>query len=172
MSGEILTFPFTRSAAAEAELAALEAVFRVHGARLKSLAYGFLGSEQDAEDAVQDAFLKTHRAQAAFANRSALHTWVYRVLINTCLDERRRRSRRPALSEDAESAAATESPADMRAALRQAIANLDARQRAVFLLSAVEGLPHAEIAAIVETTESNSRTLLLEARRNLKEALR
>ena len=60
----------------------------------------------------------------------------------------------------------------MRAALRQAIANLDARQRAVFLLSAVEGLPHAEIAAIVETTESNSRTLLLEARRNLKEALR
>jgi RNA polymerase sigma-70 factor (ECF subfamily) len=68
-------------------------------------------------------------------------------------------------------AASREAGADLRVALRQAMGQLPARHRAVFLMAAVEGLPHGEIATILEISETNSRTLLLEARRQLQELL-
>jgi len=170
LSGEVLILPIEIPAAGGAAWAAFEEVFRVHSVRMKSIAYNLLGSEADAEDAVQEAFFKSCRAQQDYRSDAALHTWVYRILINLCLDEGRRRQRRPALDSEAEPAS-REAGADLRVALRQAIGQLPARQRAVFLMASVEGLPHAEIAAILETTESNSRTLLLDARRRLQAAL-
>jgi len=137
---------------------------------MKSIAYNLLGNEQDAEDALQEAFLKACRARSGFHGGAALHTWVYRILINLCLDETRRRQRRPA-STSAHEAASSQSGADLRFALQQAVGQLAARPRAVFLMAAVEGLPHAEIAAILEISETNSRTLLFEARRQLQNAL-
>lgn len=171
LPGELLALPIEILNDATTGLAVLEAVFRDHAPKMKSIAFNLLGNEHDAEDAIQEAFLKAHRGLDAFGNRSGLHTWVYRVLINTCLDEGRRRQRLPVATVEAP-VVSRESPADQRAALRQAISQLENRQRAVFLMSAVEGLPHAEIASILEITETNSRTLLLEARRNLQARLR
>ena len=148
--------------------ASLEDVFAMHAARMKSVAFNLLGSEADAEDAVQEAFLKAHRSLAAFRGGAALHTWIYRALINTCLDEGRRRARRPA---GEPSDVAADPRHDLRAELRRAIGSLDPRSRAVFLIAAVEGFSHGEIAAMLEITETNSRTLLLEARRRLQEML-
>lgn len=151
----------------------LEAVFRLHGGRLKSVAYNLLGNESDAEDAVQEAFLKAHGARGTFSGRASLPTWVYRVLVNACLDEGRRRRRRPqgASVDSSPAVAAADSPADMRIALRQALEQIEERQRAVFLLAAVEGLAHGEIAEILEISETNSRTLLFEARKSLQARL-
>ena len=148
--------------------ASLEDVFAAHSARMKSVAFNLLGSEADAEDAVQEAFLKAHRSFAAFRGGAALHTWIYRALINTCLDEGRRRSRRPAAELRDVGA---ESRQDLRTELRRAIGTLDGRSRAVFLLAIVEGFSHAEIAGMLDISETNSRTLLLEARRRLQEML-
>ena len=170
MSGEALTLPIDISARAGADWSAFEEVFRVHAARMKSIAYNLLGNEQDAEDALQEAFLKSCRAQGTFQKGAALHTWVYRILINLCLDEGRRRQRRPSLTAGIDAASA-QAGADLRFALRQAVSQLASRHRTVFLMAAVEGLPHAEIAAILEISETNSRTLLLEARRQLQVTL-
>ncbi len=170
MSGEVLALPIDIFASKGAPWAAFEEVYRLHGARLKSMAYNLLGNEQDAEDAVQEAFLKACRGTESFRGGAAAHTWVYRILVNLCLDEGRRRGRRPVMAVDVD-AASREAGADLRVALRQAMGQLPVRQRAVFLMAAVEGLPHGEIATILEISETNSRTLLLEARRQLQELL-
>ena len=170
MSGEVLTLRIETTGAASADWTALEEVFRVHGTRMKSIAYNLLGNRQDAEDALQEAFLKSRRAQGSFRSSAALHTWVYRILINLCLDEGRRRQRLPFLETWLETVSA-QAGAELRTALRQAVSKLPTRPRAVFLMAAVEGLPHAEIAAILEISETNSRTLLLEARRQLQVTL-
>jgi RNA polymerase sigma-70 factor (ECF subfamily) len=170
LSGEVLTLPIEIPAITSAGWPAFEEVFRVHAARMKSIAYNLLGNEQDAEDALQEAFLKSCQAQGSFKKGAALHTWVYRILINLCLDESRRRQRRPPLQSEVE-AKSGQAGADLRFALRQALSQVPARQRAVFLMAAVEGLAHAEIAVILEITETNSRTLLLDARRQLQVTL-
>ncbi|MBM3783778.1 MAG: RNA polymerase sigma factor [Acidobacteria bacterium] len=161
MTGDVLTLDRIESTTTLAD------VFREHNTRMKSVAYNLLGSQADAEDAVQEAFLKAHRSLAAFRGGSTLSTWVYRTLLNVCLDEGRRRARRP----EAVAEPAVDSKADLRAELRRALAAIDARQRAVFLLAAVEGFTHAEISGMLAISEANSRTILLEARRKLQERL-
>lgn len=170
MSGEVLALPIDILAPRSEAWPAFEAAYRDYGARLKSMAYNLLGNQQDAEDAVQEAFLKAYRAQAEFRTGAAVHTWIFRILVNVCLDEGRRRQRRPVVEAGVELAGRAESP-DLRMALRHALDLLPDRQRAVFLMASVEGLPHADIAAILEISESNSRTLLLEARRQLQATL-
>jgi len=167
LSGEVLTLPLEITGTRNVEWSSFEQVFHLHGARMKSIAYNLLGNEADAEDALQEAFLKGYRSQQGFKKNAALHTWVYRILINNCLDEGYRRQRRPFVDAPPE-AVPGGSSADLRFALRQAMSQLAARPRAVFLMAAVEGLPHAGIAAILEISETNSRTLLLEARRELQ----
>lgn len=62
---------------------------------MKSIAFNHLGNVSDAEDAVQETFLKVHRSASGFQGGSAFSTWIYRILINTCYDTLRRRKVRP-----------------------------------------------------------------------------
>ena len=86
------------SALAEAcrtgSLSAYEQLYQKHGARLKSIALNLLGNVHDAEDAVQEAFLKVHRGIRSFKGQSAFSTWIYRILLNSCYDLRRKKQRR------------------------------------------------------------------------------
>jgi len=68
-----------------------EELYRVHGARMKSVAARVLGDRAEAEDAVQDAFVNIFRSAAAFEGRSRFSTWIYRVVVNACHDRLRRR---------------------------------------------------------------------------------
>lgn len=152
------------------KLSAFEDLFHSHASRMKSLAYNLLGNTADAEDAVQEAFLKACRGMDRFERQSSVSTWIYRILVNTCYDAGRSRQRR------SEAPVKAESPrpgADvgLRVALERAIAALDERQRTVFLLSAVEGFRHAEIAAILEIPETTSRSVLFEAKKALRNLL-
>ncbi|HEY1434331.1 MAG TPA: sigma-70 family RNA polymerase sigma factor, partial [Thermoanaerobaculia bacterium] len=61
---------------------------------MKSIAMNLLGNAADAEDAVQEAFLKVHRGAARFRGGSSLSTWAHRILVNTCYDAMRRGRRR------------------------------------------------------------------------------
>ena len=166
------------------DVGAFEALYEQHGTRMKSIARNLLGSESDAEDAVQETFLKVYRGAASFRGSAALSTWIYRILVNTCYDILRRRRRRAeeALEPGSPSQSDAESPAEvaipapsgdhpLRLAIEQSLTKLAPRQRTVFLLSAVEGFSHREIAEVLDVSEGASRTLLFEAKRRLQELL-
>src|SRR6266567_5921450 len=75
------------------DIRAFEHLYQAHGPRLKSIAYHIVGNRQDAEDAVQETFLKLYRAIAGFHGESSIGTWLCRILINVCHDLARKRQR-------------------------------------------------------------------------------
>src|SRR5439155_1012778 len=75
------------------EVVFFEELYRSHGARMKSVAYNILGNPSDAEDAVQEAFLRAYRGIAAFKGTAQGSTWMYRILVNACHDMGRQRRR-------------------------------------------------------------------------------
>jgi len=160
------------------DLHAYERLYRLQGARMRNLARNLLGTQSDAEDAVQETFLKVQRSITSFRGQSSFVTWTFRILVNTCHDLRRSRMRRKEFVPDEREDAAM--PVDARApgghpslklALERAIAALTQQQRNVFLLYEVEGFHHAEIAAMLEITETASKNTLFQAKRNLRQTL-
>jgi RNA polymerase sigma-70 factor, ECF subfamily len=160
------------------DLRAYEQLYRLQGARMKNLARNLLGTQNDAEDAVQETFLKVQRSIAGFRAQSSFVTWTFRILVNTCHDMRRKNvRRREDVPQDAgegftprEVRAAGAHPA-LRLALEHAIATLPQRQRDIFLLYEVEGFRHAEIAGILEISETVSKNTLFYAKKSLRQLL-
>jgi len=156
------------------DLRAYERLYTVHGARMKNLARNVLGNATDAEDAVQETFLKVQRGVASFRGQASFVTWTYRILINTCYDARRSRQRKKEVTnDDSEETPRPEPRAPgahptLRMALERALEKLTRHQRDVFLLYEVEGFRHAEIAGILETTETASKNTLFQAKKNLR----
>lgn len=141
---------------------------------MMSIAMNLLRDPADAEDAVQEAFLKIYRGAKTFRGGAAFSTWTYRVLVNTCYDALRRRRSRPAgKSIDAANGAALP-PATpvadhpLRLALEKGVARLKPKHRAVFLLFEVEGFTHGEIARILGIPEGTSKTFLFDAKKKLQ----
>ena len=158
----------------QGSLPAFERLYALHGDRMKSIAANLLGSTADAEDAVQESFLKAYRGAAAFRSGASVATWLYRILVNTCYDQIRRRSRRAEAPLPAKLAFASPGESDhpLRLAIQAELSRLPASERAAFLLCEVEGFSHREAAEILEIPEATSRTLLFRARRRLQQALR
>jgi RNA polymerase sigma-70 factor (ECF subfamily) len=160
------------------DLVAYERLYQLHGARMKSLARHLLGSRLDAEDAVQDTFLKIQRAISSYRGQSAFSTWAYRILVNSCHDLRRRRVRRHEVSDmEPESGDPAPEPRGpgahpaLRMALERALAQLSGRQREIFLLYEGEGFAHAEIAAMLNVSEAVSKNTLFQAKKALRQML-
>ena len=159
------------------DLRAYERLYALHGARMKSLARNVLGNPIDAEDAVQDTFMKVQRSIASFRGQSSFVTWTYRILINTCYDARRSRLRKKEIAnDDSEETPRLEPRAPgahptLRMALERALGKLTRHQRDVFLLYEVEGFRHAEIAGMLEMTETASKNTLFQAKKNLRRML-
>jgi RNA polymerase sigma-70 factor (ECF subfamily) len=160
------------------DLHAYERLYRLQGARMRNLARNLLGSQSDAEDAVQETFLKVQRSISSFRGQSSFVTWTFRILVNTCHDLRRSRMRRkefvPDEREDAAMPVEARAPGghpSLKLALERAIAALTQHQRDVFLLYEVGGFHHAEIAAMLEITETASKNTLFQAKKNLRQTL-
>lgn len=158
------------------DIAAFEDLFRSHGSRMKSVAMNLLGNTSDAEDAVQEAFLKLYRALPGFRGQALLSTWLYRILVNTCYDMGRRRSRRreqddPDAQQQAEQSRAPGGDPSLSLILERALGRLPQLQRSVFLLFEVEGFKHREIAEILGIPEGTSKHALFAAKRELQESI-
>ena len=155
-----------------------ERLYRWQGTRMKNLARNLLGSQSDAEDAVQETFLKIQRSISGFRGQSSFVTWTFRILVNTCHDLRRSRVRRKeqvkddldALPPRKELRAPGAHPS-LRMTLERALERLTAHQRDVFLLYEVEGFHHAEIAGMLEISETASKNTLFQAKKNLRTML-
>ena len=155
-----------------------ERLYQWQGTRMKNLARNLLGSQMDAEDAVQETFLKIQRSISGFRGQSSFVTWTFRILVNTCHDLRRSRVRRKdQVNEDVDSLPphkelrAPGAHPSLRMALESALDRLSAHQRDVFLLYEVEGFHHAEIAGMLEISETASKNTLFQAKKNLRTML-
>jgi RNA polymerase sigma-70 factor, ECF subfamily len=154
-------------------LPAFERLYRQHNGRMKSIACNLMGNTSDAEDAVQESFLKVYRSIRSFQGHSSLSTWIYRILVNTCLDLKRKQ-RRQELPETASSQEDIPNPQGLtanhtlRLTLENIVASLDERLRNVFLLFEVEGFRHSEIAGMLSISEAASKVALFQAKRELR----
>ncbi len=130
----------------------------------------------DAEDVVQEAWLRVWTTAARWRPTAAFKTWLYRVLVNLCLDRRRRRDHaaldgiaEPA--DDAPDATMTIEATETARIVAAAIAELPERQRAALVLSYYEGLSNAECATVLDATVAGVEALLVRARRALRVSL-
>jgi RNA polymerase sigma-70 factor (ECF subfamily) len=159
------------------DLQGYERLYVLHGTRMKNLARNMLGNSMDAEDAVQETFLKIHRSIATFRQQSTFVTWVYRILINTCYDAGRKQARKKEVGSEEPGRVTSREPRapvthpSLRIALERALKQLPGRQRDVFLMYEVEGFPHAAIASILNISVSASKNTLFQAKKTLRQML-
>ncbi|MEU6774776.1 sigma-70 family RNA polymerase sigma factor [Streptomyces sp. NPDC046759] len=165
--------------AAEGDEDSFAVLVQRHGRALLVLARCMLDNAQDAEEAVQDAFISAWRRLPEYRHSAQFRTWMYRITVNRCLTMRRRRPPPLPLDSVVEPAAtdAWSQPARCAeqeaaaTALSHALAELDAGQRLCWILREVQGLPYKEIADVTRTSEQTVRGRLFRARRSLQEAM-
>jgi RNA polymerase sigma-70 factor (ECF subfamily) len=149
------------------------------------------GGAEDAEDAMQDALLKTYRFATRIREPEAFKTWLYRTVRNACLVRRRRRVDEPVrllsldeLMPSPEDGPRVPEPADkgrgpeehvvnrrLRRRIRAALAKLPRQHRVVVFLREIEGLSTREVARVVGISEANVKTRLHRARLFLRREL-
>lgn len=158
----------------QGDLHAFEQIYAAHAGRMKSVAFHLLGQRAEAEDAVQETFLRIYRGARGFQGQSGFSAWIYRILINCCYDEGRRRKRQSEVELGPESASPPTATANvpLQVALRSALGKIHPQHRTVFWLFEVEGFRHSEIAGILEIPEGTSKKWLFEAKRELKRVLK
>lgn len=170
--------------------AAFEQVVREHAGHLLAVARRFLRNEDDANDAVQEAFLSAVKSLDKFEGGSRLSTWLHRIVVNACLMKLRTDRRRPARSiedflpgflEDGHQARPaspwkpTPEPgiqsSELRTLVRGAIDQLPDMHRVVLLLRDIEELDTQQTALYLGISESAVKTRLHRARQALREIL-
>lgn len=133
------------------------------------------GNDADAADAAQDALIAIVRGLPRFDGRASFSTWAYRVTSNACLDELRRRGRRPAVGlaeeDGADSAAALDTTVADRLSLDEALARLPDDYRIAVVLRDVADLDYAEIAALLDIPPGTVRSRIARGRAALAASL-
>jgi len=161
-----------------------------YGGRMLSTAKRFFRCEDDAADAVQEAFVAAFRRLDTFGGDSQLYTWLHRIVVNACLMRLRSQSRKPTVSMDellpkfdstghhadrvtAWSAAASEqaSTSEMRAYVRACIDRLPESYRQILILRDIEELDTQETADLLGESLANVKTRLHRARQALRTLL-
>jgi RNA polymerase sigma-70 factor (ECF subfamily) len=171
------------------EGAAFEELLRAHTGRLLAVARRLLGNEEDARDAVQDAFLSAFRSIDRFDGQAALGTWLHRIAVNAALTKLRSRRRHPerpieellpTFQEDGHQVRPPRDWPDPSAALlsretresvRRHIDELPEEYRTVLLLRDIEGLDTEETARVLGLTPGAVKTRLHRARQALRALL-
>ena len=156
----------------------------LHQRRAARIAYQYLRDASDADEAVQDAFVKVFSHIASYREAWPFEVWFTRILINGCLDRRKARSRRDrwfvggeVSSADEARASSAALPSDpehrllsreRRARLAGAIDRLDGRQRTVFMLCHYGDCTPREVSVMTGLNESTVRVHLFRAARKLR----
>ena len=142
--------------------------------RLVRMSARLLGSVTDAEDVVQEAYLRAYRSLMArrFDGRSRVMTWLHRIVLNATLDAKRARRRATAVKESSSEAAMSGvASSEARIALRELaewLGALPEEQQVVIALKAVEELSSSEIAEILGCSEGSVEQRLVRARATLR----
>jgi len=158
-----------------------------HSRAVFRLAFRMTGNEQDAEDIVQETFLRAYRSLGQFDERSAFSSWLYRIAANRSLDLLRSRKMRSAASLSADGAddmplmdrlaAADPDPerlafsGQLQERIGQAMDRLTPQERVAFTLRHFEGRSIDEICSALESSESVAKHAVFRAVRKLRKAV-
>jgi RNA polymerase sigma-70 factor (ECF subfamily) len=159
----------------------ITALVAEYSTTLYRVAYSVVRNAAEAEDAVQEAFLRVLKHREQLSEIRDLRVWLVRITWNVVLDKKRRSKTRPE-NEDVADFARVLPSSDRRAdeilissqehrSILKAIDRLPPKEREALLLSAVDELATPEIAAVLGTTESSVRSRIFRARRELSEML-
>ena len=165
----------------QAEEEALAALVSQYSGALYRVAFSVLRNAADAEDAVQEAFVRVLRHRESLHEVRDQRVWLIRIVWNIALDRKRRSKTRPETDDVADlarglpaeglSAEEMASAAQHHAHVLACVERLPAKERQVLLLSAFEELSSVEIASILGITESSVRSRLFRARNLMAELL-
>jgi len=162
---------------AKGDISALGDLVRKHQDKVLSLSYRVLGDWHRAEDVAQETFLRIYRAAKNYKPKAKFTTWLYRIVINLCFDEQRKRAKAVAPLEDVDPAVLAESDChaterkEVVESVKTAVNELSERQRLAVILHRYDGLSHTEIAEVTGWTTSAVESLLVRAYANLREKL-
>ena len=168
-----------------------ESAFRAlgerHSRRLFRLAFRMTNNEQDAEDVVQEAFLRAYRQLGQFQSRSNFSTWLYRIGMNCAVDlmrSKRKHTERRQVLDDAEGADAVlnlpdEKPTpdrltlskEIQSKIGQALSSMGEKERAAFVLRHFEGMSIEEVGDILGLGESAAKNSIFRAVQKLRREL-
>ena len=179
LSGEILAVR-----AAEGDEQAFEQIMRANNRLLYRTARSILRDDEEAEDVLQEAYVKAYFKLASFKGQSKLSTWLVRIVVNQALERKRKLAHSPQLvmngdaldsenfSEEIASPAGPEALAmreQLSRLIQKHVERLPAVFRTVFVLRALEELTVEETASCLQIPEATVRTRYLRARRLLRE---
>lgn len=150
-----------------------------HQEKVLALAYRILGQWNLAEDISQETFLRVQRAAQAYRPDAEFTTWLYRIVVNLCLDEQRRQKRMPIdnmqttelLRITTDDPGSAQEKTEQIAAICKALSTLNKRQQKAVVLHKIEGLSHAEISKKTGWSQSSVESLLVRAYRKLRNEL-
>jgi len=154
----------------EGDLRAYETVYRHFHQPLLGFALRMLGQREDAEDAVQIAFIKLYRSIGRFRFDAGFSTYLMRIAINACNDvlETRRKHR---VQKDRTVEPSHRPGSDLRLQLEEAIKQLPARMRECFVLFAVEGFQQKEVAEMLDLSVGTVKAHIFQAKEKLRHLL-
>ena len=162
---------------------AFERLLSAQEGRMYAVALRMCGNREDAQDCVQEAMIRIYRAISSFKGQSSFATWVYRITMNSCLDELRRRKTRTSTSLDAmlENGFAPsdedDTPerhslqAEQKRMLERAIADLPEDMRAAIVLRDIQGCSYDEIAQALDTNVGTIKSRISRGRERLRGVL-
>jgi RNA polymerase sigma factor (sigma-70 family) len=156
--------------------------------RLYGLIYHMTSNHEDTNDLLQDVFAKAYRSIKGFQGKSTFHTWIHAIAVNMTLNFVKKRNRRYTMSlddvdsgvlndEDFLDATSGRDPheeanlTELQQRLNEAMQKLSHHHRAVVTMFDIQGMPHAEIAKILHTSEGTVRSRLFYAHRQLQNYL-
>lgn len=170
--------------ASRGDAAAFNHLMAQHERRMYAVALRMCGNREDAQDCLQEAMLRVYRAIGGFKGQSSFSTWVYRITMNTCLDELRRKKNRQNTSLDnlldlgwspADESNAPEKQAmrsELRRNLNRAIQELPEEMRSAVVLRDIQGFSYDEIARMLEINVGTIKSRISRGREKLREKLK
>jgi RNA polymerase sigma-70 factor, ECF subfamily len=171
---------------------AFRALVEKYQRRAYGIALGILRNPEDAMDASQNAFIKVFRNLHGFKGDSSFYTWLYRIVVNVCIDHCRKHGKMKPVEYDEtfrrRDEAAVVVPLsgntkpmhpgakfendELRAQLNKALGELSENHRSIIVLREVEGLSYEEIAEVMDCHLGTVMSRLHHARKNLQKALK
>ncbi|MFQ5708068.1 MAG: RNA polymerase sigma factor [bacterium] len=164
---------------------AFESLVKRYDRQVLQLAYSMVNNVTDAQDIYQEVFIKVYQNLPRFRLKSKFSTWLYRIVVNACINYRKKHSRRRLQSLEAESTEAADSkrehvPCDqlnpeetvlnqeLSSEINLALEQLSTQQKSVFILRHYHGHKLRDIAEIMHCSEGTIKNYLFRATRNLQ----